>query len=304
MTVLQAALNRSVFEAAKAYLAANVSVIPLNGKQPALKQWKQYQTSRPTLRQLHEWNKAGLFASGVGVICGRVSGNLVVLDLDSADMVGEFSARFPELTHTFGVLSGSRRGIHFYYYVARLPMTTIAPLIELRSTGAYVAAPPSVHPVSGLLYISRSPYEPMRLDNLDKLVEWVKSKRPAPPPRLTKPVSPAPKPQKRKGGFVPREQYFEQKYVDAAMVDQLAYIITAPFGTRNTQLYRSAVALGQLVGSGALSRTRAEKELLDTALFCGLEAKEALPTIKSGLETGMLTPRNIPPAPPLPTDQN
>ena len=49
-------------------------------KRPA-GQWKQYQTARPTLEQVHGWFRDG--HPGWGVICGAVSGNLEMLELGS-----------------------------------------------------------------------------------------------------------------------------------------------------------------------------------------------------------------------------
>jgi len=300
MTILEAALKSSVFEAAKSYLAAHVSVLPVRGKEPAIK-WTSLQKQPPSMAALNQWQNTGLL-SGVGVICGEVSGNLVVMDFDDHAFVKEFVQTFPTLSETYIVLSGSRRGAHFYYFVDDLPKTTTFQGIELRSNGSYVVAPPSPH-LSGNLYKVEQHREPLRLPSMESVVEWIKSKRPAPPPSAAPATAPtAARPAKGKGKFEPREQYFRRKYVDKAVIDQIRCLISAPIGERNKQLYRSAVALGQLVGAGAIQRATIEVELFLSARACGLEEVESIKTIKSGIDTGMLTPRNIPPAPPLPNN--
>lgn len=295
MTILDAASKGSVFEAAKAYLASGVSILPLRGKQPALRSWVILQRHRPALSSVVHWHRTGQL-SGVGVICGHISGNLVVLDLDSKEAVTEFGQTFPTLLDTFTVLSGSRRGAHFYYYVSHLPETTIAPQFELRANGAYVAAPPSPHP-SGNLYVVENAREPLVLDNLALVALWVKSKRNALP--VTK--LPTVRPMAHSGSFTSREEYFRSRYVNAALTAQLQLLSMASVGQRNTQLYHSSVSLGQIVGAGAIQRHVVETALLKTALACGLPETESLKTIKSGIDAGELRPRNIPPAPPLPT---
>jgi hypothetical protein len=294
MTILEAGLKSSVFEAAKAYLAAGISILPLRGKQPALMTWATLQQVRPAASSVLHWHRNGQL-SGVGVICGGVSGGLVVIDLDSAEAVAEYRATFPRLTHTMTVLSGSRRGVHFYYYVNDLPETTIAPQFELRSTGAYVAAPPSPH-ASGNLYKTIKRCEPLRLHNMDSVAEWIKAKRPVAVKR--QPQAPA-RPTTATGAFVPREVYFRLRYVNAALAAQIQMLSATSEGNRNRQLYLSAVALGQLVGSKDLERSFVENELFVAARLTGLDEAEIMPTIKSGIDAGELSPRQIPSAPKL-----
>lgn len=292
MTVLAASLKRSILEAAKAYLASGVSIVPLKGKQPTI-QWVPLQQKRPSMSNVLQWHHRGQL-TGVGVICGRVSGNLVVLDFDSHEAVDEFSALFPTLLDTFTVLSGSGRGAHFYYYVKDLPETTVVKNFELRANGCYVVAPPSPHP-SGNFYTVKRPVNPMLLSGMASVVKWIKSKRNAIPVTTT-PQTPAPRPV-HTGGFLPREEYFRRRYVDKAFRVTLSFISGSTEGSRNMRLYGGSVSVGQLVGSGDLPRALAESELLNAALQCGLDQTEAVATIKSGLDTGILSPRRVPPPP-------
>jgi len=61
-----------------------ISVVPVatdGSKRPAPFSWRQYQDERPTPQQLMEWFGGGT-QQGVGAICGAVSGNLEMLELE------------------------------------------------------------------------------------------------------------------------------------------------------------------------------------------------------------------------------
>ncbi len=64
-------------------------------------------------------------------------------------------------------------------------------------------------------------------------------------------------------------------------------------GNRNTQLNKSAYALGQLIGAGALDRSSVETMLLNSARAVGLGERESLATIQSGLAAGIQSPRHV-----------
>lgn len=299
MTILTAGLKSNVYDAARAYLAAGVSIIPVKDKRPYLKGelWRQWMHHRPSLKTLDYWNKAGLFEYGVAAICGEVSNNLVVLDFDSLSPIDEFTAEFPRLHDTYSVTSGSKRGAHFYYYVTDLPKS-IKTIFELRSSGAYVVAPPSIHS-SGNQYEIAQDREPMRLQHMDDVVRWMKSKseRPAPEKKLPAPKSPTARPASLKGKWMPPEEFMEyrkQAYRQSAIDEQLAYLLAAPDKNRNNWLFAGARALGQLVGGGVLDRSLVEQELYQAALRIGLDASETVRTIKSGIDTGLISPRGFP----------
>ncbi|MGH3486552.1 MAG: hypothetical protein ACRDP8_01340, partial [Actinopolymorphaceae bacterium] len=83
------------------------------------------------------------------------------------------------------------------------------------------------------------------------------------------------------------------RYVTAAVTQQLAHIATATAGTRNTTLYRSAVALGQLVAGGALDADDTNTVLTRAGLDAGLRPREVARTIASGLKDGARRPRSV-----------
>jgi putative DNA primase/helicase len=80
-------------------------------------------------------------------------------------------------------------------------------------------------------------------------------------------------------------------YATAALAAELARVQSARPSTRNTTLNKAAFALGRLVGAGMLDCATVENELLGAAQACGLPQREALRTLRSGLDAGAANPR-------------
>jgi hypothetical protein len=87
-----------------------------------------------------------------------------------------------------------------------------------------------------------------------------------------------------------------RSYGWAALERECAKVASTVSG-RNAQLNASSFSLGQLVGAGVLDRHTVEQALFQTAEACGYVAKDgvaaARSTIKSGLDRGEQSPRNI-----------
>jgi hypothetical protein len=81
------------------------------------------------------------------------------------------------------------------------------------------------------------------------------------------------------------------RYGAAALARESDLVRGARPGGRNRTLNRAAFSLGQLVAGGAIDRIAVERALLDAAVECGLETKEAEATIRSGIEAGLERPR-------------
>jgi hypothetical protein len=138
----------------------------IDGTKKPLGSWKQYQTQRPTRDEVAAWFADG--HPGMGVVCGAVSGNLEMLELEGrfmAELATEFARRisaagldllFKRLTNGYHTVSPST-GRHFLYRVegsiegntklARDPNNDT--LIETRGEGGFVVLAPShgaVHP--------------------------------------------------------------------------------------------------------------------------------------------------------------
>jgi hypothetical protein len=82
-------------------------------------------------------------------------------------------------------------------------------------------------------------------------------------------------------------------YAQAAIRDEVATLASAPEGARNSQLNKSAFALGQFVGAGVLAETDVIRELSGAATYLGLDQNEIEKTIRSGLESGAMCPRVV-----------
>jgi hypothetical protein len=183
------------------YLKKNLSVIPLiyGDKKPAI-EWKEYQSRKPTEDEVRKWFSK---LHNIGIVCGSVSGNLVVIDFDSEEKFNEFYEKlermYPDLRdallNTWIVETG--KGRHIYLRLKMDPnefkekMRTRVRLVEgvdIKAEGGYVVAPPSLHP-SGKRYmfinsgaindpIAEISYEDFqKLLNLLKPVEVVKEEK-------------------------------------------------------------------------------------------------------------------------------
>ena len=109
LTIVQAAQEQTTLSAALAYAALGLSVIPLDGKRPALTTWTEYQQTTASPETIRAWSSVRLLKN-IGIVCGRVSGNLVVLDLDGAAGYPAFAATFPALAETYTVATGGGVG--------------------------------------------------------------------------------------------------------------------------------------------------------------------------------------------------
>ncbi|MBN1121546.1 MAG: bifunctional DNA primase/polymerase [Anaerolineae bacterium] len=177
LSIVMASQTDDCLQAALAYHKLDLSVLPLKGKRPALDTWAEYQTRRASELEIRRWAKDGLLQN-VGIVCGEVSNNLVVIDFDGLGGYGAFAALFPELAQSCTVRTGSGQGMHLYLYVDRLPSTVKAmdtPVgnIELRAAGSQVVAPPSIHPVTGNAYTVEKELAIRRVGDLDAVVNWI-----------------------------------------------------------------------------------------------------------------------------------
>jgi hypothetical protein len=201
--IVQAAQEQTTLTAALAYAALGLSIVPLDGKRPALTSWTAYQQTAASQEAIKAWNNAGLLKN-IGIVCGRVSGNLVVLDLDGAAGYPAFAATFPTLEETYTVASGGGVGKHVYFYVDSLPpsvkaMGTPISNLELCGEGRQVVAPPSIHPTTGQPYRVERELEILQVPDLLELVAWIESFKPyqsvrerQPPARISFPTGDAP----------------------------------------------------------------------------------------------------------------
>lgn len=160
----------TIHEVARAWQTAGVSVIPILGnatKRPAVR-WAEYQVTAPSLGQIEEWWANGK-QYGLALICGAVSGNLEMLELEgratSSDQLTEILNRCDELgvgdlwdrlTGLDGYTQHSPSGgLHIVYRIEDHEVpgntkiagqgsgTNYLVLSETRGTGGYFIAAPS-----------------------------------------------------------------------------------------------------------------------------------------------------------------
>jgi hypothetical protein len=161
--------NELVKQAIDKYDSEGLSFFPIPAKsKEAAIPWKCYQEHRPSTEEIFHWKSNG--TANLAIVCGAVSGNLVVLDFDSHD---KFLGYCSILQDNFGIdlfaytrIVTTARGNHVYF---RLPATIKSlkfPQLDVKAEGGYVMAPPSIHP-SGTEYKCSNPDVPIRqIDNL------------------------------------------------------------------------------------------------------------------------------------------
>lgn len=284
MSIFAASQQPTVRDAAVSYFYEGLSVIPLTGKQCRIK-WAVYQDEIALPQTIHQWHKTGLL-SNVGIVCGAVSKNLVVMDLDGQAAIEAFEKQFPYLLDTFTVLTGSGKGKHLYFRVDDLPPTTRITYpehqgIELRANGCYVVAPPSLHPDTHAAYRASFNGQLRSLPHLNGVKEWLYS-------QLARKGAPERRPIQRT-----ISKTNTPRWADAAFGYEIRDMGRAPVGNRAKQLFTSARNLGQIVGDGHLPQSTVEAALLAAAVTAGLSEREAHAIIQSGMTKGIAEPRSM-----------
>jgi Bifunctional DNA primase/polymerase, N-terminal len=281
--IADAARSADVYAAALAYTDLGLSVLPCKGKEPSIF-WKPFQNRRASPQIIANWYHSG-FLHNVGIICGSVSANLVVLDLDGMLAINLVNDVFPGLSDTYRVMTGSGQGNHYYFYTEEpTPTTRVMGTpwgnIELRSDKTYVIAPPSIHPFTGRPYVASYAREIERVHDLREVVEWIKS--------LMR--------NKHDGQLPPPagKVYHNTAYGLAALHSESQEVAQAIPGERNNRLYRAALKLGSLIADGKLTRSTVERELLGAASSLSQNDGEAatLHTIASGINRGLESSRD------------
>lgn len=140
MTELEAAVN--------AFSRRGLSIIRCGPDKRPLGPWAEFQRRRPTKRELREWFGGGASAS-IGVVCGPVSGGLVVLDLDDLDVAQAVGCDL-ELQRSTSLVESPSGGLHLWLRqtegAARcqpLRDQSGRAIGDLKGLGGYVLAPPS-----------------------------------------------------------------------------------------------------------------------------------------------------------------
>jgi hypothetical protein len=154
----------TIFDYALWYTESGFSVIPIKprNKEPLAK-WKEYQKRKPTVDEVESWFKDKTPEDvGIGIVCGPVSGNLVVLDFDKPEMWERLNPTYFEGEHLVSITGSGKR--HLYLGsktpVAKTKINAVG--LDIQGEGAYVVAPPSIHP-SGGVYRFIDPNKPLHV---------------------------------------------------------------------------------------------------------------------------------------------
>lgn len=202
--------------------------------------------------------------ANIGIACGLPS-NCIVIDLDPRNGSDESVARLAARKQTFLPTVTARTangGTHFYYaYEPSLKnsKSVLAPGIDVKTTGGYVVAPPSVLEGNRKYTWTRSPLG----ESLPRLPRWaLEALKPRPTPVIAFNRDSAPKDIQPLADFVSK----------------------AGEGERNKVLFWAACRLAE---AGLLDNA-AKSALLGAALSSGLAKDESEKTISSATKKGKL----------------
>ncbi len=274
------------------------NVLPIEGKRPIVSKWSQWQTRKQDLGDINRWEDYWRESTGIAVVCGSVSQNLVVIDLDGQLAVDLFYKQFPQLTRTHTVRTGDR--IHLYFYQHHKFITSDKAVhslkvgdgeIAVRIQNCYVVAPPSKHP-KGATYKVETQAKIKRTATLGRVLMWIESQS-----NKQKTIA---KESDKQAKIEAHNATVHQKQADkagkqwgeTALANEYQAVSTAGKGGRNKQLYNSALKLGSIIAGGYLDRSQVESHLVSGAQLSGLPNDEARKTIASGINQGMKSPRH------------
>jgi hypothetical protein len=219
--------------------------------------------------------------ANIGLACGHC---FDVLDVDGP--AGAHAIR--ELAAAYGLQSSGplvrTGGGGWHYYLAPTGLGNAHPRdlehVDWRGRGGYVVAPPSRH-------ASGQAYQWAAGRDLDTPLAEVPARlrtrlEHRPPARSAGPVV-----------LAATGADLEDRYVRAALAEELAQLAAAPKGHRNRQLWESTRNLYNLVATGALDHRQVDQGLLEAAERCGLLAEEPRQThrtLASGRQVGLAHP--------------
>jgi predicted P-loop ATPase len=220
--------------------------------------------------------------ANVAVVTGD---GVAVIDEDKPGALLAFAAG-RDLPETLQVQTG--KGTHHYYHITGAVKNRVglAPGIDVRGDHGYVVAPPSIHYTGALYEVSQDV-------EIAECPEWLRAILQPAKPQVQAPT----------GGIVIRgtsgsgEHARLQAYALRTLSSCCEIVASASEGTRNHTLNTNAFLVGTILGASwphGLSRGECESRLLQAAQRAGLTEREALRTIKSGLDAGVKRPRSMP----------
>jgi hypothetical protein len=163
-------MSNKLLTAAYKYITSGVCVIATNAEKRSIIPWKKFQTHFATISDVEEMFEKPE-AKGLAIVCGKVSGNLECIDVDTKyDLTGNLWSDYIQLIHDHDealfdrlkIIRTVSGGYHIYYRcpviegnikLARRPASKeeiekdpndkVRVLIETRGEGGYAVAPPT-----------------------------------------------------------------------------------------------------------------------------------------------------------------
>lgn len=135
----------TLLSAAREYLKAGFSVIPVKGKDkvPLIK-WTEYQKRPPTKDEIESWFRDHDDDRNIGIVTGAIS-SLSVIDIDSDEGEKQFDEIASD-TFMSPTVKTPRGGKHYYCLYHDGIGNNVGAIkgIDLRSEGGFIVAPPSI----------------------------------------------------------------------------------------------------------------------------------------------------------------
>ena len=139
---------------ALAYADIGWSVIPLKRDKRPYESWLQYQTTRAGKKQIKSWWEKWPSAN-IGIVTGKISGGLVVIDIDSPEGLVALEGELGEIPATISQRTGTEGGQHLLFQSENgdsfSNMARVISGVDVRANGGYIVAAPSIHP-NGTVY--------------------------------------------------------------------------------------------------------------------------------------------------------
>ncbi|MCK9229245.1 MAG: bifunctional DNA primase/polymerase [Syntrophales bacterium] len=138
-----------MLNAALRYRQAGFSVIPVRPDKRPFVAWTEYQTRKATPEEIRTWFTKWPKAM-IGIVTGEISG-ILVIDCDSEDAYQAIQKLLPESFIT--CIAKTPRGYHIYLAMPKDKSvgnaTGIMPGVDVRGSGGYIIAPPSINGEGG-----------------------------------------------------------------------------------------------------------------------------------------------------------
>ena len=280
--------------AALEYANQGIAIMPCveRGKKPALdRTGKEHAVATSDADQILQWWTKNP-QSNIGIVC--TANALAVIDIDGE--VGVEWIRDNQLPMPVTWTSITGKGFHYYYRWpenTRIKTFQVAPKLEIRAAGAYVIAPPSIHP-DGDRYrwsinqcdwdaLPELPPEWVALGNpggsdFDSSDEEDKSEPPGLPSNVTyQQESPA-----------TTEIALSNAVALKRLTGLARHLAETPKGSRHQALYTIARTLGGLVASRHLTPTQIGAALHTAADRNGLLAEDGDRNVTQTITDGII----------------